>query len=54
MGDYIIEINNVNKWYGDFHVLKDVSLKVREREVVVVIGPSWFGQIHLDSLCQPP
>jgi general L-amino acid transport system ATP-binding protein len=47
MGDYIIEINNVNKWYGDFHVLKDVSLKVREREVVVVIGPSGSGKSTL-------
>ena len=45
--DYIIEINNVNKWYGDFHVLKDVSLKVREREVVVVIGPSGSGKSTL-------
>lgn len=47
LGDYIIEINNVNKWYGDFHVLKDVSLKVREREVVVVIGPSGSGKSTL-------
>lgn len=47
IGDYIIEINNVNKWYGDFHVLKDVSLKVREREVVVVIGPSGSGKSTL-------
>ncbi|MFZ4828212.1 MAG: amino acid ABC transporter ATP-binding protein [Phototrophicaceae bacterium] len=47
MGDYIIEINNVNKWYGDFHVLKDVNLKVREREVVVVIGPSGSGKSTL-------
>lgn len=47
MGDYIIECRNVNKWYGDFHVLKDVNLKVKEREVVVVIGPSGSGKSTL-------
>ena len=47
LGDYVIEARNVNKWFGDFHVLKDVNLKVREREVVVVIGPSGSGKSTL-------
>lgn len=47
LGDYIIEIDELNKWYGEFHVLKDVNLKVREREVVVVIGPSGSGKSTL-------
>lgn len=46
-GDYIIECVNVNKWFGEFHVLKDINMKVREREVVVVIGPSGSGKSTL-------
>lgn len=40
----IIVANNVNKWYGDFHALKNVSLTVKRREVVVIIGPSGSGK----------
>ncbi len=47
LGDVIIECDGVNKWFGEFHVLKDISLKVREREVVVVIGPSGSGKSTL-------
>jgi len=47
LGDVIIECDSVNKWFGEFHVLKDISLKVREREVVVVIGPSGSGKSTL-------
>jgi general L-amino acid transport system ATP-binding protein len=47
LGDTIIECSGVNKWFGDFHVLKDVSMKVREREVVVIIGPSGSGKSTL-------
>jgi general L-amino acid transport system ATP-binding protein len=47
IGDTIIEMVNVNKWFGEFHVLKDVNLKVKEREVVVVIGPSGSGKSTL-------
>ncbi len=47
LGETIIECRDVNKWFGDFHVLKDVNLKVREREVVVVIGPSGSGKSTL-------
>ena len=44
LGAPIIEMRNVNKWYGDFHVLKDVNLTVRRGEKVVVIGPSGSGK----------
>ncbi|MCU0494098.1 MAG: amino acid ABC transporter ATP-binding protein [Chloroflexaceae bacterium] len=40
----IIVCEDVNKWYGEFHVLKDVSLKVKKGEVVVVCGPSGSGK----------
>jgi general L-amino acid transport system ATP-binding protein len=40
----IITVQNVNKWFGDFHVLKDISLDVALQEVVVVIGPSGSGK----------
>ena len=40
----IIVAQNVNKWYGEFHALKNVSLTVKRREVVVVIGPSGSGK----------
>ncbi len=39
-----IEINNMNKWYGDFHVLRDINLKVMEGERIVVAGPSGSGK----------
>lgn len=40
----LIQFVNVNKHYGDFHVLKNINLKVHEGEVVVVIGPSGSGK----------
>ncbi|MGB9738436.1 MAG: amino acid ABC transporter ATP-binding protein [Chloroflexus aggregans] len=42
--EYIIICENVNKWYGDFHALKDVSLRVKRGEVVVICGPSGSGK----------
>ncbi len=45
--DVMIEMRQVNKWYGAFHVLKDVSLQVRRQEVVVVCGPSGSGKSTL-------
>ena len=40
----IIFCDKVNKWYGDFQALKDVSLTVAPQEVVVIIGPSGSGK----------
>ncbi len=40
----VIEFAGVNKWFGDFHVLKNVNLQVREGERVVVCGPSGSGK----------
>ena len=40
----VIELEGVNKWFGDFHVLKDVDLRIHERERVVVCGPSGSGK----------
>ena len=38
--DSIISLKNVNKWFGDFHVLQDVNLEVKKKERIVVCGPS--------------
>ena len=40
----IIVCQNVNKWFGEFHVLRDISVDVAYREVVVIIGPSGSGK----------
>ena len=40
----IILCRGVNKWFGEFHVLRDVSVEVAQKEVVVVIGPSGSGK----------
>jgi general L-amino acid transport system ATP-binding protein len=42
--DPVIELEGVNKYFGDFHALKDIDLKVGRQEVVVVIGPSGSGK----------
>lgn len=40
----IITVQNMNKWYGNFHVLKDVSMDVYKGEVIVIFGPSGSGK----------
>ncbi len=40
----IIQIIGMHKWYGEFHVLKDIHLAVRQRERIVVCGPSGSGK----------
>ncbi|MEK4566370.1 amino acid ABC transporter ATP-binding protein [Alkalicoccobacillus gibsonii] len=40
----MISFKNVNKYYGDFHVLKDVNIEIEKGEVVVVLGPSGSGK----------
>lgn len=39
-----IEIEHMHKWYGDFHVLRDINLKVMRGERIVVAGPSGSGK----------
>jgi general L-amino acid transport system ATP-binding protein len=41
---YAIQLINMNKWYGDFHVLKDINLNVKEGEIIVIAGPSGSGK----------
>ena len=48
-GAPVIELRNVNKHYGELHVLKDISLSVQKGEVVVIIGPSGSGK---STLCR--
>jgi len=42
-----IEIRNMNKWYGDFHVLKNINLEVSRGEKIVICGPSGSGKSTL-------
>ena len=43
----IVRMENVNKWFGDLHVLKDINLEVAPGEVLVIIGPSGSGKSTL-------
>ncbi|WP_029014555.1 amino acid ABC transporter ATP-binding protein [Niveispirillum irakense] len=43
----VIELNAVNKWYGEFHVLRDVNLDVAKGERIVICGPSGSGKSTL-------
>ncbi|WP_416146034.1 amino acid ABC transporter ATP-binding protein [Parvibaculum sp.] len=43
----MIEMRGVNKWFGDFHVLKDIALTVKEGERIVIAGPSGSGKSTL-------
>lgn len=43
----MIEISGLNKWYGDFHVLRDIDLKVERGERIVICGPSGSGKSTL-------
>ena len=44
MNETAIEIVGMHKWYGDFHVLKDINLQVKRGERIVVCGPSGSGK----------
>ncbi|XBH22532.1 amino acid ABC transporter ATP-binding protein [Jonesiaceae bacterium BS-20] len=45
----LVELTNVNKHYGDLHVLNDINLTIHRGEVIVVIGPSGSGK---STLCR--
>ena len=47
MSDTIIQIQKVNKWFGDFQVLKEIDLEVKAKEKIVVCGPSGSGKSTL-------
>ena len=47
MADPIIQIKNMNKWFGDFQVLKDINLDVEANKKIVVCGPSGSGKSTL-------
>ena len=46
-GEPIIRIQSLNKWYGQFHVLKDIDLEVAKGERIVICGPSGSGKSTL-------
>ena len=47
MSENIIQINNMNKWFGDFQVLKGINLEVKPKQKIVVCGPSGSGKSTL-------
>jgi len=47
MSEKIIQMKNVNKWFDDFHVLKDIDLDVEFKQKIVVCGPSGSGKSTL-------
>ena len=47
MSEPIIKIENMNKWFGDFQVLKDINLEVKKNKKIVVCGPSGSGKSTL-------
>lgn len=47
MKENIVEISNLNKWYADFHVLKNIDLTVKKGEIIVICGPSGSGKSTL-------
>ena len=45
--EIVIHISDMNKWFGNFHVLRDINLEVRRGERIVVCGPSGSGKSTL-------
>jgi len=45
--DAIIQVKDLNKWFGDFHVLKNINLEVKKQEKIVICGPSGSGKSTL-------
>ena len=45
--DSIVGIQGLNKWYGEFHVLRDINLDVSKGERIVICGPSGSGKSTL-------
>src|SRR4051812_41443119 len=47
LGSPIIQLIGVHKWYGEFHVLRDINLSVAKGERIVICGPSGSGKSTL-------
>ena len=47
MSEQIIKLKGVNKWFGEFQVLKDIDLSVNQKEKIVICGPSGSGKSTL-------
>ncbi len=47
IGDPIIKITDMHKWFGEFHVLKEINLEVARQERIVICGPSGSGKSTL-------
>ena len=45
--EVMVELRNVNKWFGDFHVLKNINFKVSKGERIIICGPSGCGKSTL-------
>ncbi|MGD8703538.1 MAG: amino acid ABC transporter ATP-binding protein [Desulfosarcina sp.] len=43
-GNLAVEVDGLNKWFGQLHVLKDISMSVHENEIIVICGPSGSGK----------
>ena len=46
-GEKIITIDGMHKWFGNFHVLKNINLRVNRGERIVICGPSGSGKSTL-------
>ena len=49
----MIEMTGVHKWFGSFHVLKDINLTVNRGERIVICGPSGSGTVSYTHLTLP-
>ncbi|MCH8465449.1 MAG: ATP-binding cassette domain-containing protein, partial [Roseinatronobacter sp.] len=47
LDEVAIQITGMNKWYGSFHVLRDVNMTVNRGERIVICGPSGSGKSTL-------
>ena len=47
LDEVMIQMDGVHKWYGQFHVLKDINLAVHKGERIVICGPSGSGKSTL-------